>query len=282
MSDYRNIDFATWEKTFASSSQTGVISGTEAKNDIEFVGVSEAEAVPEYMLRIIDHRPSTYSGTKTVIISALIQDKLSIRTESHWTPMTAASVTTKITDELSTAGLGKSTVGKYTSRRLWAGTDPLSFSISMQFKAINNAEREVVAPCRELQRLCLPFSGHDASTSDARKYLLESFLTPPGPTPYTGLRRWVLEGIGLAVPLEEQIDIFFGRFLTFKNVVVKDITVDIPNKFLKGGMPIGATAIIQFQTYEIITKETLDNIYTKVDTQPNTVASGTEDYTKYA
>ncbi|MDD5220123.1 MAG: hypothetical protein PHV11_06135 [Candidatus Bipolaricaulis sp.] len=283
MPNYRNMDFVTWEKIFTSANQTGVISGIQAKSDIEFVGVLESEAAPEYMLRVVDHRPSGYigNGVKTVIISALIQDKLSMQTEAHWSSLTAASVATKLAEELSTAGVYRSLVGKYTSRRLWTGTDPISFSIPMQFKAVNNAEREVVAPCRELQRLSLPFSGHDSDSSNAKKYLLESLLSPPGPTPYAGLRGYVLENLGQSIPIEEQIDIFFGRFLTFKNVIVKNISIEIPNKFLSGGMPIGALATIQFQTYEIITKETLDNIYTRIDSQPDTIASGAGNYENY-
>ena len=59
----------------------------------------------------------------------------------------------------------------------------------------------------------------------------------------------------------ENITVRVGTLLEFQKVIVKDIQIQIQPKFDRNGIPVEAFAMVHFQTFEIVTKETLDNIY---------------------
>ncbi|MHA1690373.1 MAG: hypothetical protein ACTSU7_01920, partial [Candidatus Heimdallarchaeaceae archaeon] len=60
---------------------------------------------------------------------------------------------------------------------------------------------------------------------------------------------------------EEIITVNIGMIMEIRRVIVKDISIQIPPKFDIRGKPIEAIATVHFQTFEIVTKESLEDIY---------------------
>ena len=138
--------------------------------------------------------------------------------------------------------------------------------------------KQVVEPCRILQSLSLPSEllpgANGGFVGDALNAI--PTLSPPGPTPFT------LEGLlGKSKPrgeiTEEEVTsltssitggdkilIEFGRFLNFFNVVIRSVDLTVPIKFDSNGNPISAKLNLVFETYEMMTVESLANSYKKI------------------
>jgi hypothetical protein len=87
------------------------------------------------------------------------------------------------------------------------------------------------------------------------------FLAPPGPKFFTKS--------GDAEAQGEVVNIYIGKYLLIKKCIVKDVIVKTPPRFESGGQPVGAIVSIHFQTYEIVTKDTLDSdVYATEDKSP--------------
>lgn len=262
----------------ASDVVTGVANySTHTNSDRLYFGYGGTDIKDEYLVTIIDNRPSSYvkSGNlpRYIIIKAPIQDKITTRTTSTWSPISGASFVSSIYNTLAQITTGRSLVSRFASRRIWSGTSPIDFTLNLKFEAINDTNKEVMQPILELQRMCLPYSGHGVSANDAvsgadasilkkiSNVTSEFFLAPPGPEAFSikgaafGSNRDLLNN-------EELITILIGKTLTLKKVIIKDIVIDRAPKFEKGGNTISAIASVNFQTFEIITKETIDSIYT--------------------
>lgn len=211
-----------------------------------------------YIVRIRDKRPwlrdeQQKRGVKSksptappIEIRALLQEKVDMGTESIWRSLSAASVADDLTKGIA-ALLGRSPVNRWLTRRIWDGTSPLRFTLNLKFVAELDPIREVLLPCRELQRMCLPFVGD--------KRLGEYFLSPPGPLAFDWaqfLGTDSLPGGG------EEIDVRIGKLLWIRKCVVQEAIISYAKKFDKAGNPLEATATMKFETYEIQTKESLD------------------------
>ena len=132
----------------------------------------------EYVIKITDYRPPLQNETGVrskaayappIIIRALLQEKIDMTTEADWAPLTASSIVTGFASEVA-QWLGRSLTNRWLSRRIWRGTSPIDFTLNLRFEAEYDAMKEVVMPCRELQRMALPFVGN--------KKLGEFFLSP--------------------------------------------------------------------------------------------------------
>jgi hypothetical protein len=237
---------------------------TPAKSAFGVLGYQGRTDVPEeYIVTIYNKRPALYTKDEIIVIRAPMQEKISTSTESEWSPLAAASAISSIipTQELTQIISGRSIVSRYASRRIWTGGGTLNFVLNLKFEVQDNASLEVVQPLKELQRMSLPYSGSNMANSTAGTggpvdkiitLLKESFLYPPGPSPFGDLA---------AIGAGETITIKFGKFMKISPVVIKSIGIDVPLKFMKGGSPTGAIVSVTFQTYEIVTKETLDSFY---------------------
>jgi len=216
------------------------------------------DAPEEYQIRIITKNPDLYKSylnqpvqTKRVAfpdvkIKALLQEKISLHTISNWAPTTASYVTRQILNEAVQAFGEVSAIARWTTRRVWFGSSPIAFTLHLKFEAVNDPFLEVLEPCRILQKLVLPYLyGSQA-------------LLPPGPNPYRadfGLINKLMPGTERT---GEITDVHIGKLLLIKKVIVKDVTVEYLPKFVAGGLPISALVTITFETFEIATKETLD------------------------
>jgi len=212
------------------------------------LGYRGSDIKPEYLVSIKNFFPRDYknnsNGNSSVTIKAPLVEKFGLKLESQWSAIINGNAITDTAQALSQLAFNRSLASKYMSRRIWTGTTPLDFTLNLQFRAIEDAKLEVVRPCQELQRLILPYSGSGK--------LDKIFLHPPGPSPYKEAAAnfdYFNEG--------EITYVAIGTLLLMKRVIVKDISIEYLPQFTKDGDPIAANAAVHFQTYEILTKETI-------------------------
>ena len=211
------------------------------------IGYMQEDVGEEYIILIHDDSPMLYQGggvrtstkkRREVLIRTVMQEKFEMSTKSEWRPMTAATLLTRLGIE-PTAWFGRTPLNRWVTRRVWTGTTPLQFSLNLKFIAENDAEREVLLPCQELQRMCLPYRGE--------KVKGDWFLSPPGPSM---IQWWAPEHSGRG----EIITITIGSLLQIQKCVVHDVKVTYPPAFIAGGLPKWAAVNITFETFEIQTK----------------------------
>lgn len=228
-------------------------------NEDKMLGYQGSDVPDEYIVEIQDIRPTTYveegSGVyetseykfkKRVIIRGLLQDNIDIKTTAQWSPLSAASFTSKMATEITQLISGRALITKWGSRQVWMGTSPLDFTINLRFEAVNDSNSEVLEPCRELQRMILPYT----TGKHGDKFL----LLPPGPL-ITG--KTLGEVIGASAK-GEIISVRIGKLLKMNRVVIRDINITFMNRFEEGGNPVSANAAIHFQTFEVLTKNSLE------------------------
>jgi hypothetical protein len=265
------------ESFSASSDKIASVLGYAGKDIPEEYLVKIIITRPAYMMALATDTGVSSTGVvrnRKIEIVAPLQDDIATRFEAHWAPLSAARVVTGVADEITQAltslfGSSRTLMTKWMTRRVWTSTSPLDFTLNLKFQAVYNTMKEVVQPCRELQRLILPYTPSDGGIINEL-----GFLAPPGPRFITtSIKDWGKKVEG------EVVDIHIGKYYFIKKCIVVDVSSKTPPRFEKGGNPIGAEMSIHFQTYEIVTKDTLDtDVYNgnpvKEDT-PEEIASGT-------
>lgn len=133
----------------------------------------------------------------------------------------------------------------------------------MRFEADNDTESEVVSPCLCLQQIVLPgvYKVSDLPKGEAGKKVAGAlkrfgtyrdddtlFLTAPGPAAVKGM-------------VGDDVTIHVGQFMTFDRVIIKDVDIEFDSRFVIGGGPIGATAKVSFETFEVMDKRRMEEVY---------------------
>lgn len=226
-------------------------------------------------------------------VISILQESIQMNNGSRWEPFIPTAMLDSGNKALQLISLGhRSLITKASSRRMWMGSTPLSLSLTMRFEAVSDAALEVTEACKILQKITSPSDPSNGAGTGVLE-IAEAFknsdviglgralsntpvLIPPGPTPFTldgvlNLRSSGNLGGGVGINTTKErlsggdiIIIEIGKFLTFYNVVINgDVKVTIPPMMTNGGDPISATVSIQFETYEMITTEELDKMYTK-------------------
>jgi len=241
--------------------RAGFISDKKNQQGEIIVGNPPADGLvpPEYLIRI-------RSKLMGIIIYALLQEKISMRVGGQWEPFSGQGALW-VTSPVFQAIFGATTAMPWMTRRAWRGTTPMTISLNLRFEAVSDAQREVIDPCMALQMLSLPYTKKwiaGQATYDVMRNYINTLLpekkellpkeidtlVPPGPSAIPT----VLEG--------DNIRIDIGNFLTFDRVIVSDVSTDFDVKFTREGMPISSSVTVQFETYEVLTKQTLEAAYT--------------------
>lgn len=240
---------------------------------------------PEYLVRITSFRLGT-----TVV--AVLQEDILTRVESRWEPFipTAMLTTGNLLIQAVTGGR-KALITKATSRRVWQGSSPMVISLNLKFEAVIDPFKEVVEASRLLQSMALPSEPEggvvnfqelkkDTTTEQAIEALSQvPMLGPPGPSPFTmeGVlssgKSWnqlsqtkIVEGLkgGDVIVVE------IGRYLSFWNVILREVSVLHKIKFDPSGDPISGAVNLVFESYEMMTKESLEKSYQKTSMSSTT------------
>lgn len=249
-------------------------------------------APEEYLARITSIR------NKASVVG-LLQEDIMMRVESRWDPFIPTSVLAKgnmllqLVSEIGTTGGPKSLVTKAASRRLWMGSTPMTLSLKLKFEAINNAEKDVVEPCRILQSLGVPSEpGRDTNIAEIKAAYGEEglggvlevlpTLIPPGPSPFSweGVlsSRKPIDELSITNVVEgtkggDRIILELGKFLRFDDVIVREVSTAYHIKMDMFGDPISSDVTIIFETYEIPTVQSLEKAYTKTKLSQKSEAS---------
>lgn len=199
----------------------------------------------------------------TITIGAWLQEKIKFEVSSDWSSVVDMGETGAVGDIFQL--FGGSVQSTLSTRRKWKGTQPISMFFTLRFEALDDVKREVIEPCLRLQQLALPSGGVEISGED---FLLQ----PPGPNPFYLESLSTVDILGHK-PLSkmfgkgEVIDIDIGNgFLKLgssegqNGVILKNVKVEFDNRMSKDG-PIGAKVELEVQTYEMLTRKKLAQMY---------------------
>ncbi len=231
--------------------------------------VSDGKPLPlEYQVRV-----TSFRNAATVI--APMQEDLMMSVDSQWVPLVPLSLLSNANIAIQAfSGGKKSFATKAATRRIWTGSSPMQLSVRMRFEAISDAFQEVQEPCRLLMAMAMPSlkarNGERADSEEEKWHDFLPFVSPPGPTPFAFEGLLNLRRSGAVGRLVENLDdgkggdfimIEFGKYITFENVIIKNVSCITPIKFTAGGYPISATMNIVFETYEMMTVEGLQQAF---------------------
>jgi len=189
-----------------------------------------------------------FGSFQNLVINAYLQENIVFDSSSRWDGI-VQELPGKVQDFISNAEtlanvFGKSLITTLSTRRRWAGSEPLGITLKLQFEAVNNVEDEVLKPCMILQQLTLPRGGVANALG----------LTPPGPFPFKVSADKGWEDIG------EYTSIDIGGFVVLNSVIVENVQVKFLNRMSQSG-PVGAEVILKISSYEMLTKEGLAKAY---------------------
>lgn len=118
--------------------------------------------------------------------------------------------------------------------QVWAQTAPLELPITLNFKAIRSAQKDVVDQVKTLIQMCSPSSGSGSS-----------MLHSPGPN--------IIQAIsavynGHFMP-ERAISLRIGKKVTFSGLLLVSLQGKWANRFDKDGLPISAEVQATFRSF---------------------------------
>ena len=146
-----------------------------------------------------------------------------------------------------TRGAGFSGQFDWQGYQLWAGTDPISFTLNFSFyvgisQGEHTAKREVYEPIIALAKLPLPRAGFGGN------------LTPPGPSIST-----LFSGRNAGKTTKGIItSIRIANILAFSTVIVKRAEPTFASEFDKDGYPIWGKISLEIETVHTATQQLLD------------------------
>lgn len=217
----------------------------------------------------------TDSDGYTLKMKAYLQDKIKLSVGSNWDGIgevlggvdkavdTAVQAITTLVPGANKFG-PRSLFSTVSSRRKWAGSSPIGIELQLKFEAIKDIYSEVLQPCMALQQLVLPSKGGDKTGG--------FFLVPPGPSPFN----W-----GESELFGDIIEVDIGGFITLSRVIIKNVDVVYENRMSAIG-PIGAVATVHLESYEMLTKEGVAEMYNRQNTPVtnNTIGNKTKQIIK--
>jgi len=201
-------------------------------------------------------------------IYAFLQEKFVFNVSSEWTDSGVVGGIPAIANDISQILTGQTLLNTLTTRRKWRGSSPVSLQVKLRFEAFEDVKKEVILPCYKLQALTLP----DGAKTEHGEW----FLRPPGPNPF-----WMPQLNASTAGFErfgkgDAISITIGGFIKFVSVVVSSVEITYESRMSKDG-PVGAEAVVNFQTYEMLTKDSLLESYYKVTKEERNESNITEE-----
>lgn len=215
----------------------------------------------------VDSRYKIYVSSAQVgkTVEAVLQDKISLKITSEWEPFLPLGTVSQVANSATQLVGGVSLLSRFMTRRIWKGTSPIGITITLQFESINNTYNDVVDPVISLMKMALPYEDNDLQVFGAKIPL----VSPPGPSPFTTgndnvsndqkLSTGDVDKIANSLKKGDQISIKIGNFMKFDSVIISEVTPEVSNRMSVDGFPISASVSISFETYEIITRETLSS-----------------------
>jgi hypothetical protein len=202
------------------------------------------------------HRLDTKNGCRVVFtclrknmeLVAMLSEGFSISVGSEWKSLFGGAIGNdigaKFIDILDNVAQisGASIRQPYFGRKYWAGTTPLSFSLSFQFVAFSNAKEEVYDPMISLMSLLYPrISDEGKSTAT----MLETYFIP-GPNLFYDVTKG-----DTASDKGDRVSIKLGSFLKFDGCYITKCSFNVENSFSTTGYPNCIKATVTFETMDV-------------------------------
>lgn len=218
----------------------GFVIGTVKQAVLSLIGNRYPDVDDSYKVTVFNH-----GELEGVVL--LLQENIHMTVSSNW-----ASPLPIVSDAGIQALVQYVTQGGYSatfatcSRRVWVGSEPVGISLPLLLIADDLDVDDIVDKVRFIQSLTLPAG--------------KTLLRPPGP--YIG-EEFAFFGAKLGKKgMGERVSISVGKFLRFDNVVVKSVSVDFENRMSQEGKPTFAKVVLNFETYEMLTRDKLrDEVY---------------------
>lgn len=235
----------------------------------------KARIDPNQLVRV---RAMSETSNELVDIEAVLQKPLVVVTAATWRdfpPLSSvgnafgaspeqqsrASALSGLVKEAAYAVSGVSMISTIGTRRRWTGSTPVRISVDLRFESWNDADEEVLLPAMKLLALPLP------NRSGVSLGGVDFFLTPPGPAPYpANLLGKIANVVGsgdvsklkdIAKSTGEQVTIKFGGVMTMRRCVIVESGVTWDTRCDARGIPLAANVRLVTETFEIMTKESL-------------------------
>jgi hypothetical protein len=217
------------------------------------------------------YRVIVASSALNVKVIGVLQEKTQFTITSEWGSFIPIGGLQNTSNQMAQLFGGRTLMTKWMSRRIWKGTSPISILLDFHFQSITDTKKNVIYPTQALMAMCLPST---ASVDLKFNVLGKSadlgslpLLKAPGPSPF----EWkdaadAVKGMGAGQALPglqggDKISLSIGKHLFFNSVIVKRVTPIFDTKMDKEGWPISSNVSVEFETYEVITKEDLDDIF---------------------
>jgi len=191
------------------------------------------------------YRITLIANSLKLPIKAWAPEEMTFGVESTWdSPLADVGSSLNV---LTQATAGTSSLTKSQFSQVWQGSSPINITIPFRFfaRSKDSAREDVVNPVRDLMKLAVP--ADEGLT-----------LSPPGPVSLNVVNKLAKSG---SAGIGDKIDISIGRFLRFKNVIVTQVSANLPLKFTADSIPQSITAEVTFNTHTVVTKNDLDAIF---------------------
>ncbi len=228
-------------------------------------------AVPDEYKTVIRVK-STDSSVNGVTLLAHTPQEINFQIDGNWNekggtigewgnrngqPGLGRGITSESMRDLISTTTGLTEFNKYLTAPVWGGTSPLHLQLSFDFRATFSPPLECWVPGYFLAALAAPYEFLNIPGLG----LPTGMLHAPGPTilPSTIFG----EAAGILSALQgDIIDIYIGRMLAFKKVILRNANVNIINAVYVGNksVPINVRVDVEFQTYFVTTRQDLAEI----------------------
>lgn len=207
-------------------------------------------------------RAGGIGGTNSVVANA--QAKLSIQIQNQWVNVLQAlgmsgdsSSTGSVIFNLATLFTGNNFLPQLATSHVWRGSNGLEISLDLRFDAVNNALQDVVDPVKRLITFWSPTRGGPEGKisewfvglvpDEYKGVISDSFLHPPGPTPYE-----YLDGLASresSTYQQKLLTVAIGRALIVTDLIPTQLMWEFEERFTKEGYPISAHVQANFISY---------------------------------
>jgi hypothetical protein len=230
------------------------------------------EVIPE------EYKIKIESSNLKVVVVAIMQDKTTFGVTSDWEPFLPLGAVSQAANTVTTGLTGRALLSRFMTRRIWKGTSPVSITMNLMFQSVTDTYTNVIAPCKALMQMALP-----SDTGTVFGTVNIPLVAPPGPSPFVTAdadseqqqsgtpaegntadqkkTNAVKDFISAMRGGGDQITVRIGNYLVFKSVIVREVRPVLDTKLSVDGWPISAEVAVTFESYEIMTKQTLDQAF---------------------
>ena len=268
---------------------TGVNQAASAVGDVLGLFKKEDQSVGNTDIAFPSYKVHIRSNGENIspVMGYLQGDSLNLSLKSQWeSAFSMLNSFARVANAPAQYAAGTTLKPRALTRRIWTGNNPLTLTLPLKFQAVSDTFKNVIEPCIALQLMISPRIGE------------LGFLVPPGPKPMYGITEALgkkIESVtGVAVEkvigggkkfIEEEttatknilkvansiktkfvekgdnIRIDIGKFLRFEHVVITDLDIKYGTKFDTDGNPVSAEANITFETFEVLTQDSIRAMY---------------------